>query len=140
MTIGKRIKELKAKLKITSVELARELDIPVRTIGSYERDEAQAGAKFFSALIEKSKVNANWLLSGNGSMFISSKTEIDLKYLAKIEQQLDLTAEELEGLIQILDADASRDMVMKFVEIKKGNKEALDSLIQNLQGIKAIYN
>ena len=140
MTIGKRIKELKAKLKITSVELARELDIPVRTIGSYERDEAQAGAKFFSALIEKYKVNANWLLSGNGSMFISSKTEIDLKYLAKIEQQLDLTAEELEGLIQILDADASRDMVMKFIEIKKGNKEALDSLIQNLQGIKAIYN
>ena len=82
----------------------------------------------------------NWLLTGNGSMFISAKSDIDVKYLAKIEQQFDLTAEELEGLIQILDADASRDMVMKFIEIKKGNKDALDSLIQNLQGIKAIYN
>ena len=140
MTIGKRIKELKMMLKITSAEMALTLDIPVRTIGSYERDEAQAGAKFFNALIEKYQVNINWLLTGNGNMFISSKAEIDVKYLAKIEQQLNLTPEELEGLIQILDADASRDMVMKFIEIKKGNKEALDSLIQNLQGIKAIYN
>lgn len=140
MTIGKRIKELKAKLSITSSEMAKELDIPVRTIGSYERDEAQAGAKFFNALIEKYQVNVNWLLSGNGNMFISSKTEIDVKYLAQIEQQLNLTTEELDALIDILEADASRDMVMKFIEIKKGNKEALDSLIQNLQGIKAIYN
>lgn len=140
MTIGKRIKELKAKLRITSSEMAKELDIPVRTIGSYERDEAQAGAKFFNALIEKYQVNVNWLLSGNGNMFISSKTEIDVKYLAQIEQQLNLTTEELDALIDILEADASRDMVMKFIEIKKGNKEALDSLIQNLQGIKAIYN
>ena len=140
MTIGKRIKELKTRLKITSAEMANELDIPVRTIGSYERDEAQAGAKFFNALIEKYQVNINWLLTGIGNMFISSKTEIDVKYLAQIEQQLNLTAEELDGLIQILDADASRDMVMKFIEIKKGNKEALDTLIQNLQGIKAIYN
>ncbi len=140
MTIGKRIKELKAKLGITSAEMAKELNIPVRTIGSYERDEAQAGAKFFNALIAKYQVNVNWLLSGNGNMFISSKTEIDVKYLAQIEQQLNLTTEELDALIDILEADASRDMVMKFIEIKKGNKEALDSLIQNLQGIKAIYN
>ena len=33
-----------------------------------------------------------------------------------------------------------KDFYKKFIEIKKGNKEALDSLIQNLQGIKAIYN
>ncbi len=140
MTIGKRIKELKTMMKITSAEMALNLDIPVRTIGSYERDEAQAGAKFFNALIEKYQVNINWLLTGNGNIFISSKAEIDVKYLAEIEQKLNLTPEELDGLIQILDADASRDMVMKFIEIKKGNKEALDSLIQNLQGIKAIYN
>ena len=140
MTVGKRIKELKSTLNITSSDLAKALDIPVRTIGSYERDEAQAGAKFFNALIEKYRVNANWVLTGQGNMFISSNTEIDAKYIAKIEQKLNLTTEELEGLIDILDADASRDMVMKFIEIKKGNKEALDSLIQNLQGIKAIYN
>ncbi len=140
MTIGKRIKELKQKLNMTSAEMADKLGIPVRTIGSYERDEAQPGAKFFSLLIEKFQVNANWLISGNGTMFIPLKSEIDVKYLANLNEQLNLTAEELEGLIDILDADASRDMVMKFIEIKKGNKEALESLLHNLQGIKAIYD
>ena len=46
MTIGKRIKELKARLNITSAEMAKALDIPVRTIGSYERDEAECRELF----------------------------------------------------------------------------------------------
>ncbi len=140
MTIGKRIKELKQKLNLTSSEMAQQLGIPVRTIGSYERDEAQPGAKFFSLLIDKFQVNANWVLTGKGSIFIPSKTEVDVKYLANINEQLNLTNEELQSLIDILDTDASRDMVMKFIEIKKGNKEALESLLHNLQGIKAIYD
>ena len=139
MTIGKRIKELKAVLKITSLELAKKLDIPARTIGSYERDEAQPGPKFLNALIVKFGVNINWLLTGEGNMFISKKTELDINYIANLKETFKLSNEELNGLIDILETDASREMVLKFIEIKKGNKEALDSLIYNLQGIKAIY-
>ncbi|HIS89686.1 TPA: helix-turn-helix transcriptional regulator [Candidatus Avigastranaerophilus faecigallinarum] len=139
MTIGKRIKELKTILHLTSLEMANELSIPVRTIGSYERDEAQPGPKFLNALIDKFCVNINWLLSGRGNMFITKKAEKDIAYIAQLQERLKLTNEELNGLIDILDADASREMVLKFIEIKKGNKEALDSLIYNLQGIKAIY-
>lgn len=139
MSIGKRIKELKTILHLTSLEMANELSIPVRTIGSYERDEAQPGPKFLNALIDKFSVNINWLLSGRGNMFITKKAEKDIAYIAQLQERLKLTNEELNGLIDILDADASREMVLKFIEIKKGNKEALDSLIYNLQGIKAIY-
>ncbi len=139
MSIGKRIKEIKTTLNLTSAELAEKLQIPVRTIGSYERDEAQPGPKFLNALIETYKININWLLTGKGNMFISKKVELDLNYLAKLQERLNLTNDELAGLIDILDTDASRDMVLKFIEIKKGNKDALDSLILNLQGIKAIY-
>lgn len=139
MSIGKRIKELKTTLHMTSLEIAKELDIPVRTIGSYERDEAQPGPKFLNALIDKFCVNINWLLSGRGNMFITTKTEKDIVYIAHLQERLKLTNEELTGLIDILDTDASREMVLKFIEIRKGNKEALDSLIYNLQGIKAIY-
>ena len=138
MTIGKRIKELKTILHLTSLEMANELSIPVRTIGSYERDEAQPGPKFLNALIDKFCVNINWLLSGRGNMFITKKAEKDIAYIAQLQERLKLTNEELNGLIDILDADASREMVLKFILIKKGNKEALDSLIYNLQGIKAI--
>ena len=139
MSIGKRIKEIKAVMHLTSSDLANELKIPVRTIGSYEREEAQPGPKFLNALMETYKININWLLSGKGNMFISKKIELDINYLAKLQERLNLSPDELSGLIDILDTEASRDMVMKFIEIKKGNKDALDSLIYNLQGIKAIY-
>ena len=139
MTIGKRIKELRLNLGITAALLADRLAIPVRTIGSYERDEAQPGTKFLNALIEFYHVNINWLLTGNGAMFVSPKMESDISYISELKTRLNLSEKEMDGLIDILDADASRDMVLKFIEIKQGNKEALDSLIQNLQGIKAIY-
>ena len=139
MSIGKRIKEIRLSLHMTAIELAKELCIPVRTVGSYERNEAQPGAKFLAKLVEKYQVNVNWLLSGKGNMFTSKKTELDINYIADLQERLNLTSEEIEGLIELLDCDASRDMVLKFIEIKKGNKEALESLICNLQGIKAVY-
>ncbi len=139
MGIGKRIKDIRAILHLTAGELAENVNIPVRTIGSYEREEAQPGPKFLNALIETYHININWLLTGQGSMFIPKKMEIDLNYIAKLQERLNLTQDEITGLIDILETDASRDMVLKFIEIKKGNKDALDSLIYNLQGIKAIY-
>ena len=139
MTIGKRLKELKIALKVTSATLAEKLEIPVRTIGSYERDEAQPGVKFLNALIEHYRVNINWLITGKGEMFLSQKAETDLSYIADLKSKLNLSQDEIQGLIDILDCGASRDMVLKFIEIKHGNKEALDTLIHNLQGIKAIY-
>ncbi len=139
MSIGKRIKEIRSNLHITTAEMSAKLNIPARTIGSYEREEAQPGSKFLNALIENYHININWLLSGEGNMFISDKMELDIDFIVRLQDRLNLTEEELLGLIDILDSDASREMLFKFIEIKKGNKDALDSLLYNLQGIKAIY-
>ena len=139
MGIGKRIKELRAELHLTAGEIASGLDIPVRTIGSYEREEAQPGAKFFSALIDKYHVNVNWILTGKGNMFISKILEIDDSFITYFQEIFNLTEKEVTGLIDLLNSEASRDMVLKFIQIKNGNKEALNTLLYNLQGIKAIY-
>lgn len=139
MNIGKKIKEIRTALHMTAADLAVKLNIPVRTIGCYERNEAQPGAKFFIALIEQLSININWLLAGKGNMFIAQKNEFSVNYAVKIQEKMNLTPEELAGLLDILDSEASRDMLIKLILVKRGNKEALDSLIYNLQGIKAIY-
>lgn len=138
MTIARRIKEIKLVLHLTSIELANKLDIPVRTIGSYERAEAQPSPKFLAALYEQLNIDVNWLLSGKGNMFLDRKVAISLGATANIQDKLDLTSEQLNDLIELLNSPA-KDMLLKLLEIKKGNKEALDGLLQNLQGIKAIY-
>ena len=134
MSIGKRIKELKTILKLTSLDLSKELNIPVRTIGSYERDEAIPSAKFFQALLEIKNINANWLISGKGSMFLEKEPQ----KIVSENNLINISEAELMQISTLLESEASREMVLKLAEIKKGNKEALDSLIQNLQGIKAI--
>ena len=47
-----------------------------------------------------------------------SKEDLDF-----VKDRLNLSDEEISGLIDILDSDASREMVLKFIEIKKGNKD-----------------
>lgn len=139
MTIAKRIKEIKLTLRLTSSELADKLDIPARTIGSYERAEAQPSQKFLTALYENLSININWLLSGKGNMFLDKNAILDMGTLADIQDSLNLTSEQTTNLVELLNSPASREMVLKLIEIKKGNRAALDALLQNLQGIKAIY-
>lgn len=139
MTIAKRIKEIKLTLRLTSSDLADKLDIPVRTIGSYERAEAQPSQKFLTALYENLSININWLLSGKGNMFLDKNAILDMGTFADIQDSLNLTSEQTTSLVELLNSPASREMVLKLIEIKKGNRAALDALLQNLQGIKAIY-
>lgn len=139
MTVGKRIKRLKNRLKMTSSTLADRLSIPVRTIGSYERDEVPPSEKFLNALISNFHVNINWLLTGTGEMFINAKDENDFLYINKLQDKFNLSDDEVDGLLDVLESSASREMVLRFIQIKKGDKEALDNLIYNLQGIKAIF-
>ena len=139
MTVGKRIKKIKNALNITSSALAQRLSIPLRTIGSYERDEAPPSEKFLNALISQFQVNINWLLTGSGQMFINSKDTDDLLYFSKLQDKFSLSDDEIDGLIDVLECSASREMILRFIQIKKGDREALDNLIYNLQGIKAIY-
>lgn len=139
MTIARRIKEIKLVLRLTSIELANKLDIPVRTIGSYERAEAQPSPKFLTALYEQLNIDINWLLSGKGNMFLDQKTTFNMGTMTNVQDKINLSQEQIADLIELLNSPASKDMLIKLLEVKKGNKEALDGLLQNLQGIKAIY-
>ena len=137
--ISKRLKEFRATKHLTSLEVANTLGIPVRTVGSYERGEVLPGSKFFNLLIQKFDININWLISGRGTMFINQSIPKDNDSLAHLQEEIKLSNEDMKILIDMLKSEASRDMLLKFIEIKRGNKEALDSLINNLKGIKALY-
>ncbi len=137
MKIGKRIKDLKSILNTTSKDLALELGIPVRTVGSYERDEAQPGSKFVYELIDKYGVNANWLLTGEGTVFIDGR---DNDNGFKPKPKFNLSEEEQECFAELTNSKASKDMLLKILAIKKGDKEAIDKLIYNLQGVKAFLD
>ena len=140
MNIGERIKNLRKNMNVTAKDFADILQIPLRTVGSYERNEAQPSPKFFNALIDIYNININWLLTGDGNVFLNEQNKIDESFISMLKERFNMSDDEISGLIDILGSDASKEMVLKFISIKRGDKEALDSLISNLQGIKAIYS
>jgi len=137
MTIAKRLKEFRAAMHLTALETADKLGIPARTIGSYERGEVLPGSKFYDLMIKKYNINLNWLVTGRGSMFISQNLPKDS--LAEFQEEIKLSNKDMETLAGMLKSEASRDMILKFIEVKRGNKEALSSLITSLEGIKSVF-
>jgi len=72
MTIGDRFKELREKLRFNQSELARLIEANPSIISDIERGEKEPSKKIISALIIKYKLNSNWLLTGEGEMFINA--------------------------------------------------------------------
>ena len=139
MSIAKRLREFRIIKRLTLTEFAKKLNISVRTLGSYERDKMLPGSKFYDLMIQVYNVNANWLITGVGTMFINENVKKNEDSILQLQEEIRFSNEDMSTLISILKSEASRDLVMKLIEIKRGNKKALDSLIANLEGIKAIF-
>jgi len=96
MTTGARLKELRKHLNITAKDLALATDIPVRTIGGYERNENPPNEKFLTKLIEQYNVNINWFLTGKGNMFALSEP---------INKQYELSIETIQDITKLIQKD-----------------------------------
>ena len=90
---SERIKELRTALDLSRPKLSKRIDIPERTIASYE-DGRIPSLEFLAQLCEVLNVNPNWFLFGRGNMFNSeisvynedeftNKVENIVKYINK---------------------------------------------------------
>lgn len=68
----RNLKKLKAFLRLNTLELSEQLGISYSTLGSYERGQRTPSVDFGLLLINTFNVNINWLLTGQGEMFIST--------------------------------------------------------------------
>lgn len=66
-----RLKQLKKTLKLTTEQLAMEIGMPARTLGSYERGESKVPLELLTKLCNKYSLNPEWLALGTGEMFVS---------------------------------------------------------------------
>ena len=68
-----RLKQIRKTLHMQQGEFARQLEVLQQQLSKYERGENKPSADFFTKLVEKFKVNTNWLLTGEGEMFTNSQ-------------------------------------------------------------------
>jgi transcriptional regulator with XRE-family HTH domain len=106
MGLGKRLRTVRERLGMTQKEFANFLNVGIATVQRYEREERAPSGEFLKLLLDKCNVNINWLLTGEGSMFVNpdlkeippEKAGIDKELAVMISM---LTPEQQEGLKQL---------------------------------------
>lgn len=87
MNYSQKLKELKKILKLTTEQIANDIGIPARTLGSYERGESKIPLELLTKLSKKYSINPTWFSIDEGEMFMSANnpanTEIQVIKLKK---------------------------------------------------------
>lgn len=76
---SKNLKKLRATYGLSVNDIAEKFGVKPRTWGAYERCEISPSIDFALLLNEKLDVNVNWLLTGNGEMFINTCENTHIK-------------------------------------------------------------
>lgn len=84
LTYSDKIKEIRKVSGLSVPKLAERINIPARTIVSYETGRTPS-LDFLTQLCNEMNVNANWFISGKGEMFINEQNKIDLNKIDKTE-------------------------------------------------------
>jgi len=71
--LKERLKQIRAALGFNQQEMAVKLGFELTTYRSFEYKSKNLPIEFLCALIYTFSININWLLTGNGSMFINKE-------------------------------------------------------------------
>lgn len=72
---SENLKKIRQHLGLSVAKFADKLDIPQRTLTTYERGERTPSWKLFTQLYQKLNINLNWFVSGKGKMFNAPQYE-----------------------------------------------------------------
>lgn len=71
ITQGKRLKQIRTELRLSQAKLGNSLGISAPSIGKAEKGINRLSNESLTKLLENHNVNINYLLGGEGDMFIT---------------------------------------------------------------------
>lgn len=98
------LKKIRNTLNISIVELSSKINIPQRTITSYEQKERLCSVKFINHLNKYLNVNANWFVTGNGEMFLKKYSTIGERIKSLLVQH-DISISKLAVILNIQEQE-----------------------------------
>jgi len=89
MSVGARLKEIRKISKLNQQNFAEKLKVTDKTYWNYEKDVSDISVSCLTNLFTLFNVNLNWLITGEGEMFLSDKNDdFDKKVESKINEVL----------------------------------------------------
>ncbi len=105
MKIHQRFKEIRKSLNMTQTNFGNELGKKLRTIQDYENNKRQITDSLIILLKEKFNVNPDWLINGNGKMFLKKRNN---RYDFLLKMLDDFSDEELDEVIKTTQTMANK--------------------------------
>jgi len=140
MCFHERIKQVRKALGFTQGQLAKEFNLKQRAISSWETGNSEPSMNALKIFCDRYKININWLLTGEGDMFIKEIRELPLHYKEAMRQNYNLTNEEVDLFIkELFESPTTRELCKKLLKAKHGNKEAMRDLENVISGLKMVY-
>jgi plasmid maintenance system antidote protein VapI len=126
-TQGQRLKQLLSHFKMKQIALSQRLGIGKAYISQMINDQSPITSKVISGLIKSfPRLNSNWLLTGNGQMFL----EDEIGTTDQIEQGRPRTLEDLEAENGDDPFRGLRDMLHRIDNLERRMEELEQKLSQ----------
>jgi len=90
MSLSQRLQQLREHKSISVKQLSDIGKVTERTIRSYESGDRKPSFDFLFNLYKNLKLNLNWLVSGEGNMFVSEQECLSYENLLKQEYNFDI--------------------------------------------------
>lgn len=99
-----RIKELREQLFKTQANMAKALGLKTNAISAYEVGTSFLKPEKIAYLVESYNLNANWLLTGKGNMFLKDTDTIgDKDKITELEKENERLKAQLEVLKELIN-------------------------------------
>lgn len=127
MPVNQRIKNLLKIKNRTTIYIAEKVKVSDGTIRNFKSGKTDPSIKFLEYLIEEHpSLNLNWLILGEGEMFIDEKEQVDSDFkkevkelkekMAKMESTMDL----LKDKFREIDLEAMLMIAERMLEKERG--------------------
>lgn len=73
LTIGQKLIQIREALGYKQKAFAETISILPQALIKYEKDQVKPSADLLTKIAETHQINLNWLLTGNGQMFLDKK-------------------------------------------------------------------
>jgi transcriptional regulator with XRE-family HTH domain len=87
--IKERIKEIRTKLNISQRDFSKKIFISQTLLGDIELGNRTITERTIQLISTEFNVNKDWILTGQGNMFMAPPPDIQLEKLIEIYKQLD---------------------------------------------------
>ena len=117
--IGNRIFSLRRELDMSMEKFGNRIGISKSAIFGFEKGTSNPSKQTLQLICREFNVNQDWLVNGNGSMFVELSREEEItKYIAELVKDDDEMKEFQRKFIRILSRLSIDDwkMIEKFVE------------------------